>query len=187
MEKASFKRQFISADPTKCTGCSICEYACALEKEKSFNPLRSRIRVVRLHPLVNVTMVCRFCEDAPCVPACPRDALNQSAESSIILVEEEKCDACGWCIQACPYSVRFLNPKTRMADKCSWCYHRVRKGLLPACVNVCPTGARKFGDLNDEDSEVYKILRGPGVLTVLKKDMGNYPSLYYKGLRREVV
>jgi Fe-S-cluster-containing dehydrogenase component len=104
-----------------------------------------------------------------------------------VLIDAKRCIGCGYCIQACPYSVRFLNPKTHTADKCSWCYHRVRKGLLPACVNVCPTGARKFGDLNDKESEVYNILSGPGVLTVLKRDMGNYPALYYKGLRREVV
>jgi Fe-S-cluster-containing dehydrogenase component len=58
---------------------------------------------------------------------------------------------------------------------------------LPVCVNVCPTGARKFGDLNDKTSEVYKLLHEHEVLTVLKKDMGTYPELYYKGLRREVV
>ena len=102
-------------------------------------------------------------------------------------MDEKYCVACGYCIQACPYGARFLNTDTNVADKCTWCYHRVRKGLLPACVNVCPTRARKFGDLNDPESEVYKILRGPGVLTVLKKDMGNFPALYYKGLRREVV
>lgn len=135
MEKASFRREFISADPAKCTGCSLCEYACALEKEKSFNPLRSRIRVVRLHPLVNVTMVCRFCEDAPCVPACPRDALYQSAESGVILVEEEKCDACGWCIQACPYGAIMLHPEKKVAITCDLC------GGEPECINYCPEEA----------------------------------------------
>jgi Fe-S-cluster-containing dehydrogenase component len=90
-------------------------------------------------------------------------------------------------VQACPYSVRFINPETHTADKCTWCYHRVRKGLLPACVNVCPVQARKFGDLNDHESEVYKILHQPHVISVLKPDMGNKPSLHYVGLRREVV
>jgi len=81
----------------------------------------------------------------------------------------------------------FINPETKTADKCTWCYHRVRKGLLPACVNVCPVQARKFGDLNDHESEVYKILHQPHVISVLKPDMGNKPSLHYVGLRREVV
>jgi Fe-S-cluster-containing dehydrogenase component len=58
---------------------------------------------------------------------------------------------------------------------------------LPACVDVCPTGARKFGDIHDKESEVYKILNGPGVISVLKQEMGNKPALYYMGLRREVI
>ena len=127
-----------------------------------------------------------MCKDPSCVQVCPVGATFRSPDG-FVLIDAKRCIGCAYCIQACPYSVRFLNPISHTADKCSWCYHRVRKGLLPACVNVCPTGARKFGDLNDKDSEVYQILSGPGVLTVLKKDMGNYPSLYYKGLRREVV
>ena len=133
-----------------------------------------------------VPKLCNMCKDPSCVQVCPVGATFRSPDG-FVLIDAKRCIGCAYCIQACPYSVRFLNPKTRTADKCSWCYHRVRKGLLPACVNVCPTGARKFGDLNDKNSEVYEILSGPGVLTVLKKDMGNYPALYYKGLRREVV
>ena len=133
-----------------------------------------------------VPKLCNMCKDPSCVQVCPVGATFRSPDG-FVLIDPKRCIGCAYCIQACPYSVRFLNPKTHTADKCSWCYHRVRKGLLPACVNVCPTGARKFGDLNDKNSEVYEILSGPGVLTVLKKDMGNYPSLYYRGLRREVV
>jgi Fe-S-cluster-containing dehydrogenase component len=59
--------------------------------------------------------------------------------------------------------------------------------MLPACVTVCPTGARKFGNLDDPDSEVARLLRAPHVISVLKPDMGNEPELHYLGLRREVV
>ena len=104
-----------------------------------------------------------------------------------VLMDPDYCVGCAYCIQACPYSARFLHPVTRTADKCTWCYHRIRRGLLPACVHVCPTGARKFGDLNDPEAEVTKILKGPGVIHVLKRDMGTKPSLFYVGLRREVV
>jgi Fe-S-cluster-containing dehydrogenase component len=133
-----------------------------------------------------VPKLCNMCREAPCVQVCPVGATFVSPDG-FVLVDEKQCVGCGYCIQACPYSVRFLNPVTKVAEKCTWCYHRVRKGLLPACVEVCPTGARKFGSMKDETSEVYKILKGPGVLTVLRKEMGTWPALYYKGARREVV
>ena len=133
-----------------------------------------------------VPKLCNMCKEPPCVQVCPVGATFQTPDG-FVLMDHKRCVGCAYCIQACPYSVRFLHPVTKTAQKCTWCYHRVRKGLLPACVNVCPTGARKFGDLKDKTSEVYKILQGPGVFSVLKSDMGTWPALYYKGARREVV
>lgn len=130
--------------------------------------------------------LCNMCEKPSCVQVCPVGATFQT-DDGFVMVDEQHCVACGYCVQACPYSVRFINPKSKTADKCTWCYHRVRKGLLPACVNVCPVQARMFGDLNDRDSEVYKIIHQPHVVSVLKPDMGNQPALHYVGLRREVV
>jgi len=139
-------RRFVSADPSKCTGCGVCEYACALEKDGSFNPLRSRIRVVRLHPLVNVAMACRFCEDAPCVSVCPRDALRQSEEDGVILVDDERCDACGWCIQACPYGAITPHPEKRVVMACDLC------GGEPKCIDFCPEDALELVT-NDADAQ----------------------------------
>lgn len=133
-----------------------------------------------------VPKLCNMCEKPSCVQVCPVGATFKTPDN-FILVDKSRCVGCGYCIQACPYSVRFLNPVTRTAEKCTWCYHRVRKGLLPACVYVCPVQARKFGDLNDPESEVYKLMREPHIISVLKPDMGNKPSLHYLGLRREVV
>lgn len=133
-----------------------------------------------------VPKLCNMCEKPACVQVCPVGATYRTPDG-FVLVDTDYCVGCAYCIQACPYSVRFLHPETKTADKCTWCYHRVRKGLLPACVQVCPTGARKFGDLNDPEAEVSRILRGPGLIHVLKPGMGNEPALYYKGLRREVV
>jgi len=141
------------------------------------NPVRDTFFVAKL---------CNMCEKPSCVQVCPVGATFQTKDG-FILVDRKRCVGCSYCVQACPYSVRFINPVNKTADKCTWCYHRVRKGLLPACVNVCPVQTRKFGDLNDKNSEVYKIMRLPHVISVLKPGMGNKPSLHYLGLRREVV
>lgn len=131
-------RKFVSADPDKCVGCSVCEYACAFEKEKAFNPLKSRIRVVRLGSLINLAVACRLCEDAPCVAACPRDALEQSEETGVIMVDEEKCNGCGWCIEACDYGAITLHPEKRVVVVCDLCDGD------PECIKWCPEGGIDF-------------------------------------------
>ena len=133
-----------------------------------------------------VPKLCNMCEDPSCVQVCPVAATFTSPDG-FVLVDKDHCVACGYCVQACPYGVRFINEKTNTADKCTWCYHRVRRGKLPACVNACPTGARKFGDLNDFESEVAKIYHSKALLSVLKKELGNEPQLYYIGAGQEVV
>jgi len=128
-------RKFVSVDPEKCIGCGLCEYVCTLEKEGFPNPLASRIRVIRVFPLMNVAMTCRFCEDAPCVTACPRNALKQSFDNGVILVDEKRCDACGWCIEACPYGGITLHPEKHVVVACDLC------GGNPKCVEFCPEEA----------------------------------------------
>ena len=118
---AIHERKFVSADPEKCVGCAVCEYACSMKKENTFNPLKSRIRVVRIHPLINLSLTCRLCEDPPCVAACPRDALTQSEENGVIMVDEDKCNGCGWCIEACDYGAITLHPENKVVFVCDLC------------------------------------------------------------------
>jgi len=148
-------RKFVSADPEKCVGCAVCEYVCSLEKEKVFNPTKSRIRVVRLHPLINLSVTCRLCEEAPCVASCPRDALEQSEETGVILVDEEKCNGCGWCIEACDYGAITLHPETRVVFTCDLCDGE------PKCVEWCPEEAL--------DYVTRDILAQKARITVVKK------------------
>ncbi|MGA2524777.1 MAG: 4Fe-4S dicluster domain-containing protein, partial [Candidatus Bathyarchaeia archaeon] len=96
-------RKFVSVDPEKCVGCQICEYACSFTKEKCFNPLKSRIRVVRVNQVANMSVTCRLCEEPACVAACPRNALSQSEDTGNIVLDKDKCNGCGWCIEACDY------------------------------------------------------------------------------------
>ncbi|MCJ7613778.1 thiamine pyrophosphate-dependent enzyme [Candidatus Bathyarchaeota archaeon] len=127
--------QFVYCNPKKCNGCVVCEYACSMEKEETFNPVKSRIRAVRLDTISNVAMTCRTCNDAPCVAACPNDALTQSTENKTIVVDERKCKGCGWCIQACEYGAITLHPSTKKAIVCDMCNGE------PVCVQWCPESA----------------------------------------------
>ena len=82
---------------------------------------------------------------------------------------------------ACPYGVRFINPILKICQKCDWCVHRVEKGIQPACVDACPASARIFGDLNDESSDISKLIAENSV-SVLKPIMGTEPQTYYIAL-----
>ncbi len=127
--------QFVYCNPKKCNGCVVCEYACSMEKEETFNPVKSRIRAVRLDTISNIAMTCRTCNDAPCVAACPNDALTQSTEDKTIIVDERRCKGCGWCIEACEYGAITLHPSTKKAIMCDmW-------NGEPVCVQWCPESA----------------------------------------------
>ncbi len=136
--------RFVSCDPQKCVGCDICELACSWEKEKVFNPTKSRIRAVRLEQLKNTALTCRTCKDAPCVAACPENAMRQSKETGVITVEEDKCDGCGWCIEACKYGAVMLHPVTRKAILCDTCNGK------PECIQMCPEGALNLAGKTDD-------------------------------------
>ncbi|HHX64575.1 MAG TPA: 4Fe-4S dicluster domain-containing protein [Chloroflexi bacterium] len=130
--------QHIICDPDKCVGCRICEYACSATKTGAFDPALSRIRVVRIEPVIMTAVTCRLCADAPCIQACPRDALSRSEENGIILVDEDTCDGCGWCIEACDFGAIVLNPQTKNAEICNLC-EDLEDG--PRCVAFCPKEA----------------------------------------------
>ncbi len=128
----------IVCDPEKCVGCRMCEYACSATKSGSFDPSLSRIRVVRIEPITMAAIACRLCADAPCLTACPRDALSRSEVNGTILVDEDKCDGCGWCVEACDFGAVVLNPYTRNAEICNLCEDQTDG---PRCVAFCPKEA----------------------------------------------
>ncbi|MDQ1279561.1 MAG: anaerobic carbon-monoxide dehydrogenase iron sulfur subunit [Thermoproteota archaeon] len=129
------RHNFVAVDPDKCVGCRICEFMCSLEKEKCFNPTKSRIRTVRIYPDINASIACRLCEDAPCVIACPRKALEQSAENGTIMVDKDKCNGCGWCIEACDFGALTLDLEKKTVKVCDLC------NGSPKCVEWCPEEA----------------------------------------------
>jgi Fe-S-cluster-containing dehydrogenase component len=131
-----------------------------------------------------VPKLCNQCDDPPCVNVCPVNATHLTSDG-VVIMDWDKCIGCGYCVQACPYGARYLYPddysvkKLRgLADKCNWCYHRIQRGLEPACVFVCPTGARRFGDLMDSGSVVRQYLRNVEIER-LRPELGTKPKVYY--------
>jgi Fe-S-cluster-containing dehydrogenase component len=131
-----------------------------------------------------VPKICNHCKNPSCVQVCPVGATFK-AKDGTVLIDHTHCIGCQYCVQACPYGARFYNQEDGVTEKCTWCYHRITKGMNPACVEVCPVEARIFGDLNDKESPISKFLRDNRV-TVLKPETGNAPNTYYVGLDKEV-
>ncbi len=166
-------RQFVFADPSKCIGCGLCGLACALEKEKSLDATRSRIKIVWLGPLANMAVVCRLCENAPCVRACPRDALWQD-ERGVVHVEDEKCDICGWCIEACPYGAIVLDAERATVLICDLC------GGEPKCMEICPTEALIWTTEEEANKLLPSSLSAIRSLTKQVLELGAWETLFAK-------
>lgn len=131
-----------------------------------------------------VPKICNHCENPPCVQVCPVGATFKTPDG-VILVDDQYCIGCRYCIQACPYGARYLHPEKKTADKCTFCYHRITKDLLPACVEVCPTQARIFGEIEKKASPLVRFLR-MNKIRVLKPDLNTEPKVYYANLDMEV-
>ena len=111
---------------------------------------------------------CLHCETPACVTVCPTGASYKRAEDGIVLVDEDLCIGCKLCSWACPYGAREYDYIDGIMKKCTLCVDRIYNEHLPpedrvpACVRACPTGARHFGDLGDEDSDVSRLVRERG-------------------------
>jgi molybdopterin-containing oxidoreductase family iron-sulfur binding subunit len=142
---------------------------------------------------------CHQCRNAPCVKACPVQATWQE-DDGVVVVDYNWCIGCRYCMAACPYDARrfnykkpaiphssinrnqtYLSNRVRpkgVVEKCTFCLQRTRAGRLPACLEVCPTGARIFGNILDPDSEINYVLRNKRVY-ILKEEVGTRPRFYY--------
>lgn len=142
---------------------------------------------------------CHQCREAPCTRVCPVKATWRE-DDGLVVVDYNWCIGCRYCMAACPYDARrfnyekptiaaaainrdqsYLSNRIRpkgVVEKCTFCLHRTREGKYPACLEVCPTGARIFGNLRDPNSEINYILKNKRVY-VLKEDVGTLPRFYY--------
>lgn len=131
-----------------------------------------------------VPKLCNHCETPACVQVCPVGATYQTKDGAV-LVDGKWCIGCGYCIMGCPYGVRFFHPIKHVADKCTFCYHRISKGDNTACAQACPFGARQIGNLRDPNDPVGKIVMNARV-GVLRDEYGTKPQVFYLGLSKEV-
>lgn len=144
------------------------------------------------------TMQCQHCENPACVKVCPVGATYKDSETGIVCQDPDKCIGCRMCMAACPYTgVRSFNweeprhlleggfgdsqaPKhlKHTVEKCVLCGHRVARGEEPACVAGCPAYARTFGDLDDPESAISKLVATRSFRQLLD-EKGTKPSVYY--------
>jgi len=140
---------------------------------------------------------CMQCAHPPCVYGCPVQATWKEPDG-IVVIDYDKCIGCRNCMITCPYGARHfnwvhpevpkdeVNPKVPLAEKawtpekCTFCIQRTRNGKTTACVEACPVGARKFGDLNDPESEVSILLKTRRVWR-LKEEESTEPMIWYVG------
>jgi Fe-S-cluster-containing dehydrogenase component len=171
-------------DQDRCIGCHACTTACKSENEVPLGVTRTYVKSadVGIFPSVRrafqVTR-CNQCADAPCVAACPTEAMYRR-EDGIVDFDKRICIGCKACMAACPYDAIFINPEDHSAEKCNMCAHRLDLGLEPACVTVCPAGAILVGDLGDPGSAVARIVAREPV-QVRRPEKQTRPGVFYKG------
>jgi Fe-S-cluster-containing dehydrogenase component/formate-dependent nitrite reductase membrane component NrfD len=171
-------------DQSRCIGCHACTTACKSENEVPLGVTRTFVKSVDIgifptaRRAFQVTR-CNQCEDAPCVAACPTQAMYRR-EDGIVDFDKQICIGCKACMAACPYDAIFINPDDHSAEKCNLCAHRLDMGLEPACVTVCPTEAILVGDLNDPTSKVAQVINREAV-QVRKPEKETKPGVFYKG------
>ncbi len=193
-------------DLTVCVGCHSCTVACKSTNGTPPDIYFARVheREVGEYPNARrefLPVLCNHCEEPPCVDVCPTGASHKRADG-IVAVHKDVCIGCCSCATACPYEQRhyvqpgllsqgYFNGDLTLYEevkyerwtegtviKCDFCMDRVDQGLDPACVVTCPPIARHFGDLDDPQSNVSKLLKEHESFTLLP-DAGTKPSVYY--------
>lgn len=171
-------------DLKKCIGCHACTIACKSEHDIPVGVNRCWVKTVEKGRFPDtqrffLPVLCNQCEDAPCMKICPTNALFKRRDG-IVDLNGAACIGCRACMVACPYDQLFIDPNTRTAEKCNFCANRVENQLLPACVSVCPTECRIFGDMDDPTSQVAQIVQREAFM-VRKPEKGTGPKVFYLG------
>jgi Fe-S-cluster-containing dehydrogenase component/formate-dependent nitrite reductase membrane component NrfD len=177
-------------DLRKCIGCHACTIACKAEHDIPVGSHRCWVKTVEKGSFPDTRrfffpVLCNQCDAAPCVRICPTNALFKRRDG-IVDLNASSCIGCRACMEACPYDQLFIDPNTHTAEKCNFCANRVENQLQPACVIVCPTECRIFGDLEDPTSEVAQIVQREAFM-LRKPEKGTAPKIFYLGAEESVI
>jgi len=177
-------------DLRKCIGCHACTIACKAEHEIPIGVNRCWVKTVEKGTFPSTRrfffpVLCNQCDEAPCARICPTNALFKRRDG-IVDLHGDACIGCRACMVACPYDQLFIDPNTHTAEKCNFCANRIENELLPACVSVCPTECRIFGDLDDPSSELARVAQLEAV-TVRKPEKGTLPKVFYIGAEESAI
>jgi Fe-S-cluster-containing dehydrogenase component len=180
------KRYGIVIDLERCIGCHTCTIACMVEHDlnkgsgivvrtiggKDRDTPEGRHPDLHMHFL---PILCMHCANAPCVAVCPNDAIYHRPDG-IVLIDEKACDACFNCVSSCPHGVIVSDGKKEAVWKCNMCVNRIDNGLEPFCVQCCEGEAMFFGDLNDPESMISKMISNCKGQTLLSE---TDPAVWY--------
>jgi Fe-S-cluster-containing dehydrogenase component len=201
----SKKKLGLVIDLDTCVGCHACAVACKewnaggmaapLTDENPYGADPHGVWFNRVHSYtidalndqpettLHFPRSCLHCEQAPCVTVCPTGASYKRAEDGIVLIDEDKCIGCKLCSWACPYGAREYSQVEGVMKKCTLCVDRIynehipEESRKPACVQACPTRARHFGDLGDEESDIFQLVKDRGGVELM-------PELGYQPVNR---
>jgi len=185
-------------DITKCNACYSCFIACKDEYwDNDYPPYsaaqprhgQSWIRIEKKeggsYPHIRVSYMpipCMQCNAAPCIKAAKNRAVYKRPDG-IVIIDPEKAVGQRQIVDACPYGAIFWNEEKQLTQKCTFCVHMLEEGKIPRCVKACPSKAMIFGDLDDPESEVSKLV-GSGKAEVFHPEYKTKPRVYYIGLER---
>jgi tetrathionate reductase subunit B len=178
-------------DVARCIDCRACLVACSVENNVPMDHTRIWVHDQQVQgqwPVLDRVFVpynCMHCDHPPCIEVCVSGATYKDKVSGLVLVDQEACIGCGYCVEACPYDARYIDQTRGVVDKCNACVQRLDIGLEPACVATCVGKSRLFGDLNDPTSTVSIALRNAKSVTSLDYEKGEVdtdPNIYYLNL-----